>query len=218
MNIYLVRHGKQNSTDCNVNVPLCKIGKKQAELLGRRLAKYPIDGLYSSDLIRAIETAKITYNKMQEVSANGFELEHQIREGIKEIDFGDLTGKPDATIKEFYQNYYSTHSPLECDIHYPGGETANQVADRMMPVLDEIIESGKKNVLVVTHGGAIRSLLARLFSGNADKKLLFANSLENCSITQLYYNEENKVFYLERFNDYAHIEADETLLRKNRED
>ena len=33
MVIYLIRHARQNSTDCNVNVPLSAEGRKQAELL-----------------------------------------------------------------------------------------------------------------------------------------------------------------------------------------
>ena len=34
MRIYLIRHGRQNSPLCNVNVPLSDAGKRQAELLG----------------------------------------------------------------------------------------------------------------------------------------------------------------------------------------
>ena len=36
MRIYLIRHGRQNSPLCNVNVPLSDAGKRQAELLGER--------------------------------------------------------------------------------------------------------------------------------------------------------------------------------------
>lgn len=218
MNIYLIRHAKQTTDLCNMDYPLNDIGKQQAVLLGKRLVNYPIDGLYSSDLIRAIETTKIAYNTMQELSNNKFQLKHEIREGLREIEFGDLTGLPDATIKEHYKNYYDIHTPYDCDIVYPGGETAGQVCKRMLPVIKEIAESGLKNVMVITHGGAIRSILAELFGGQADKRLLFALSLENCSITQLHYNHEKQFFYLERFNDYAHIEADKHLLRAKMED
>ena len=48
MIIYLIRHGRQNSTDCNVNVPLSAEGIRQAELLGERMKNYKIDALYSS--------------------------------------------------------------------------------------------------------------------------------------------------------------------------
>ena len=44
---------------------------------------------------------------------------------------------------------------------------------------------------------------------------MFGTSLENCSITQLHYDEEKNGFYLDRFNDYAHLEQDESLMRSN---
>ena len=59
MNIYLIRHGRQNSRLCNVDVELSKEGREQADLLGKRLEKYDIDAVYSSQLIRAKETADI---------------------------------------------------------------------------------------------------------------------------------------------------------------
>ena len=57
MIFYLIRHGRQNSSDCNVNVPLADAGIKQAKLLGKRLRNYSIDAVYCSDLIRAKQTA-----------------------------------------------------------------------------------------------------------------------------------------------------------------
>ena len=62
MIIYLIRHGRQNSSDCNVNVPLSKEGQMQAELLGKRMKRYPVDALYTSDLIRAVETGQIAFS------------------------------------------------------------------------------------------------------------------------------------------------------------
>ena len=53
MNIYLIRHGRQNSRLCNVDVELSKEGREQADLLGKRLEKYDIEAVYSSQLIRA---------------------------------------------------------------------------------------------------------------------------------------------------------------------
>ena len=44
---------------------------------------------------------------------------------------------------------------------------------------------------------------------------MFGTSLENCSITQLHYDEEKNGFFLDRFNDYAHIEEKPELLRSN---
>ena len=179
MVIYLIRHARQNSTDCNVNVPLSAEGRRQAELLGKRMNKYKIDALYSSDLIRAVETAKIAFKDRKELSDNII-----IRPGIAEIDFGSLTGVHDSEVKRFYKEYYDEQlddfmegksqkgTALDevnefvgeffvpnAEMWYPDGENGPQVLERVMPVLHEWIDSGKQNIAVVTHGGVIRILL-----------------------------------------------------------
>ena len=233
MNIYLIRHGRQSSSDCNVNVDLAPEGERQAALLGQRIKNYPIDALYCSDLIRAEQTAKIAFAGQPAL------LEHlQIRSGLAEIDFGELTGQPDAMVKRFYADYYQEQMdrfaegrvqtgnaldevnefigdffvPTE-EIWYPQGETGESVLTRVMPVIQEWIESEYQNIAVVTHGGVIRILLTALFGGDFAKRLMFGTSLENCSITQLHYDEEKNGFFLDRFNDYAHLELDPSLLR-----
>ena len=58
-------------------------------------------------------------------------------------------------------------------------------------------------------------LLAALFGKNQAKRFLFGVSLENTGITQLVYNSQQDRFYLERFNDYAHLEGHVQLHRRN---
>ena len=57
MRIYLIRHGRQESPLCNVNVSLSPEGREQARLLGKRLLEENIGEIWSSDLLRAMETA-----------------------------------------------------------------------------------------------------------------------------------------------------------------
>ena len=57
--IILVRHGRQNSNKCNVDVPLAPEGVLQAELLAKRLKGESFDIMYTSTLIRAIQTGDI---------------------------------------------------------------------------------------------------------------------------------------------------------------
>lgn len=233
MIIYLIRHGRQNSSACNVNVPLSEAGRRQAELLGERFRNYPVDALYASDLIRAVETAKIAFADREDLVEN-----MQIRPGIAEIDFGSLTGRPDPDVKQFYQRYYDEQQRLfqegktptgealdevnkfvgeffvpPEEMWYPEGENGPMVMERVMPVLREWIESGKEHIAVVSHGGVIRILLCALFGGDFAKRLMFATSLENCSITQIHYDPKLHSFYLDRFNDYAHLEQAPELMR-----
>jgi Fructose-2,6-bisphosphatase len=207
VNIYLIRHARQCSRLCNVNVELAEEGKLQAALLRDRLKSYTIDALYSSDLIRARQTAEILNKTLQ--------LPHEIREGIREISFGLLEGKTDEYINDQFADFKKEQKMLKEDIPYPGGENGREVYDRAMPVIEEILQSGKKNIAIVTHGGTIRVLMAALFGENLAKRFLFGVSLENTSITHLLYDEEQNRFYLERFNDSAHLEGHPELFRSN---
>ena len=207
INLYLIRHGRQNSALCNVDVELSEAGQLQAGLIRDRLQNYNIDALYSSDLIRAKQTAEIINEALR--------LPHIIREELREISFGLLTGQTEDYIDEYFADFRAEQKKLMEDIPYPGGENGTSVYERAMPVIQEIVQSGKKNIAVVTHGGTIRVLLAALFGRNQARRFLFGVSLENTGITQLVYNPQYDRFYLERFNDYAHLEGHAQLHRRN---
>lgn len=207
VNLYLIRHGRQSSPLCNVDVELSSEGRLQAELLQDRLKNYEIDALYSSNLIRARQTAEILNENLR--------LPLEIREDLREISFGLLEGNTDIFNDEHFREFKEEQRKLLEDIPYPGGENGTSVYERAMPVIQDIVQSGNKNIVVVTHGGTIRVLLAALFGRNQAKRFLFGVSLENTSITQLVYNKENDRFYLERFNDFAHLEGHENLYRRS---
>ena len=192
MRIYLIRHGRQNSPLCNVNVPLSDAGRRQAELLGERLKKESIDAVWSSDLIRACETAD---------------------EGLREISFGDLEGLSDDVIMERYADFFAARATMKEDLPYPGGENAADVIRRAVPVMDEIAKSGAETVAVVTHGGVIRSLVTHYLHMDGAYVPLLAKHLENCGITEFYYRESDGEMLLNRFNDFAHLMDEPELLR-----
>lgn len=205
MNLYLIRHGRQSSRLCNVNVNLSEAGFRQARLAGERLALKRIDAVYSSDLIRAVETAQEA-NKL-------WNLPHFIRPELREISFGDMEGMTDEDIAVTFQEFKKEQARMEQDLPYPGGECAADVIKRAMPVFEEIASSGFHNVAVVTHGGVIRTMVAAFLHMEPKDYRLLGNSLENCSITEVRWLEAAKRFTVERFNDYAHLEPYPELLR-----
>lgn len=207
MKIYLIRHGRQCSKLCNVNVDLCEEGFRQAALLGERLAKAGIDKVYSSDYLRAVQTAQ--------ASNLYWNVEHEILPELREISFGDMEGLSDAVIAERFADFKTEQNRMEKDLAYPGGECAADVVKRALPALKQIAEGGEAHVAVVTHGGVIRSLAAYLIGMDLAKVRLIGSNLENCSITELHYDRKNKRFTLERFNDYAHLEQHPELLRSS---
>lgn len=131
MRILLIRHGRQNSPLCNVDVPLSEEGRAQADLLGERLKHEGIDVVWSSGLCRAVETA----DRINEA----LKVKRVIREDLKEISFGDLEGLADPVIAERFGSFLSQRKKMEQDLPYPGGESAADVVKRVLPVMDEIL-------------------------------------------------------------------------------
>ncbi len=205
MNIYLIRHGRQCSTLCSVDVPLSEEGRRQSILVGKRLEHGNIDAVYSSSLIRAVETSR---------EANRFwDAPHIIRPELKEISFGEMEGLTDLEIAVKFADFKKEQEKLETDIPYPGGECAGDVIRRAMPVFKEIAESGYEHVAVVTHGGLIRAMVTAFLYMEPKNYRILGNSLENSSITEVRWKKESECFFVERFNDYAHLEPYPELLR-----
>lgn len=205
MKIYLIRHGRQSSKLCNVNVDLSEEGFRQAALVGERLFPEKIQAVYSSDLIRAVQTAQ---------AANLYwNVEHTVRPDLREISFGDMEGMSDGEIAVKYREFKLQMAKMEEDLPYPGGECAADVVHRALPVFEELANSGYERVAVVTHGGVIRSMAAYYLGLDLAKWRILGKSLENCSITEFSWDESQKRFTLERFNDYAHLEKYPELLR-----
>ena len=209
--LYFIRHGRQNSGLCNVNVPLAEEGKRQAELVAKRLKAYDIDKLYCSHLIRAKETAEIVGKYLG--------LEPMIEEDFREISFGDMEGLDGAQLKSRFGDFLEERKKAKEDIPNPGGESGEDVFNRAMPIVRKILEEAKlddkKNIAIVSHGGLIRSVVAGVLEAPFAKKLCIGKDLENCSITEINFDEETGNFIVERINDYAHIEAEPALLRKH---
>lgn len=206
--IFLIRHGRQCSKLCNVNVALDEVGREQAQRLGERLRTYGLEKLYSSELIRARETAEIINQSLS--------LPYEMLPDIQEIDFGGFTGKTDEDIRDTYGEFRRERSLHREDIPYPeGGECGADVVKRVMPQLRKLCERPEDRIGVVTHGGVIRSVCAEIVGTDQRHKLKFAMDMENTSLTQLIYDEERQFFLLERFNDFAHLEGRPELLRSS---
>lgn len=204
--LFLIRHGRQDSKLCNVDVGLGPEGRAQAELVGRRLCNYGIERVYTSTLKRAKETGAVIADL---VGAATEELD-----GIEEIHFGGFTGKTDEQIRHLYGSFQEERRKHKADIPFPvGGECGADVVRRAMPMIMEVCRREEDVIAIVTHGGVIRSVCAHILGADQKDKLKFGIDLENTSITELIYDPERDFFFLERFNDFAHLEGRPELLR-----
>jgi uncharacterized phosphatase len=146
--LYLVRHGEtdwnlQHRIQGSTDIPLNATGREQASTTGTLLARRDWDAIVSSPLSRAAETAAII------ASAAGLSAPTTV-DAIVERNYGEAEGLTDAEINERFPG----------DAPVPGRETREQVVERVLPALMAIAESHPDEaVLVVSHGGVIRSVL-----------------------------------------------------------
>ena len=146
--LYLVRHGEtdwnrarriQGSTD----IPLNATGRQQAATTGALLARREWDGVYSSPLSRAFETASIIAAEL------GLGTPQTI-DAIVERNYGTAEGMTWSEIDGKF--------PPGTEV--PGRESRDEVADRVLPALLQLAEEHPdQSLVVVSHGGVIRSIL-----------------------------------------------------------
>jgi broad specificity phosphatase PhoE len=161
MQVILLRHGRtdwneQELIQGKANRPLDDVGRAQARAAVDRLRPYGIRFFATSPLDRAWET---TYIVSSGLGVAGIML----APGLMECDFGQFEGKSyaefDAAAGE--HNLRTWHDPFAYDFTPFGGESAAQVRDRHL----EVIEALKKRyadstVAVVGHGRGLRTLAA----------------------------------------------------------
>ncbi|MGL5437452.1 MAG: histidine phosphatase family protein [Lachnospiraceae bacterium] len=205
MKIYLIRHGRQCDKRCNVDIPLSEEGIRQAELAGMRMKDWRIEAVYSSDMVRARETA--------EYANQYWQVPHQIIPEFREISFGDMEGLTDEEIEVRFADFKIRQQQLAEDLPYPGGECAGDVVRRALPKLTELAGQHRGNIAIATHGALIRVVLCHILEINLARWRTIGITFENGSITELHYHPDQNCFSLERFNDYAHLEPYPELLR-----
>ncbi len=179
--LLLIRHGEvepryQGIFGGRIDMNLSPRGKRQAKILADYLRVKTIDAVYASPMKRVQQTLAPT------LKAHGHK--QTIFHDLREIDFGDWTGKNWATVRDEFN--FAVHEWLE-QIENPGapnGESGPAFRARLEPCLREIINKHQsQNVAVFCHGGVIRALLAILLELPLPKTNSF--EVEYASITQV---------------------------------
>jgi broad specificity phosphatase PhoE len=140
LTVVLTRHGltdrsvPEQHLGQRIDISLNEDGRRQAQALARRLAPVAFDRVITSPLFRARETA--------EVLAPGARLEADPR--LREMDYGAWEGRTyeqiDALDAETRREWELAPDRLAC----PGGESGNQVAERVRAFLDDLLEEHKR--------------------------------------------------------------------------
>jgi broad specificity phosphatase PhoE len=136
---------------------LTTLGRKQASSMAGSLGSERVAGIVCSSLSRAVQTA--------EIAASVLGVPVEVREHLQEFDVGDLRGRPfDRSVVGPPLNAWLAG---DLSLEVPGGETGEQVADRVLAVLDDVADRFRgETVLVVSHGGVIIALWGRIAPGS----------------------------------------------------
>jgi broad specificity phosphatase PhoE len=157
--LLLARHGQ---TDDNLepirvqgftDTPLNDVGRRQAHELAERAADMEIESLWTSDLIRARETAEIVGQRIG--------LAPQPDARLREGDRGLWEGRRFIDVKREDPDLYAAWRRAGADFRFPGGESLQEHSDRVAAALRDIHTSGRLPALVVCHRGSIRAVLCR---------------------------------------------------------
>lgn len=145
MTLFLVRHGATDWTEAGrfngvTDVPLNETGRDQARRLKEVSSSMRFTSVWSSDLVRSIETAELSIGSVGRDPR------------LRELDFGDLEGRTWDECPPAVQEELIAFDGFAA----PGGESVAGLAERVQNFLGEL---GPGDHLLFTHGGVIRLLL-----------------------------------------------------------
>ena len=176
--LLLVRHGE---TDWNrerrfqghADPPLNEEGREQARELARRLAGEDIAAVYTSDLLRALETA--------EILATALDAEVVALRELREIDVGNWQG---LTWPEIEERHPDGAARWHRDGHgWDSGETYEQLGDRIVAALREIASNHPaQRIVVVGHGGTVRATRAFVEGVSVTESRQRSAAIGNCEV------------------------------------
>lgn len=157
--ILLARHGE---TDDNLpplrfqgfrDTPLNDTGRRQAHELAEKIAAEPdpIRSLWSSDLSRASETARIVGDRIG--------LEPRLDPRLREANRGRWEGYTFDEIERSEPEEFGAWMRAGPSWRFPGGESLQEQQDRVLAALRDVEATGELPALVVCHGGSIRVVL-----------------------------------------------------------
>ncbi len=203
--IIAIRHGE---TAWNVNariqgrvdIGLNEKGRWQASRVAQALGGEPITTIYSSDLMRAWDTASAI------AQATGGAL--QAHTGLRERGFGEFQGKTFAEVEAALPEQarrWRTRDPLWAP---EGGESLTAVRDRITQTTFEVAARHiGEQIVLVAHGGVMDALY-RAATGQ-DVQTPRTWNLGNATINRLLWTPEGLT--LVGWADTRHLEDDEAL-------
>lgn len=184
--IFLIRHGesiynRDRNRLCGLtDIPLSSDGQKQCQYLSRSISRFKIGEIYTSPLIRALDSTRIIFPCKDIIIDDGLiEINYGLYEGIDVNEF-----PTDPIILKW------NTSPG--DLTFPEGDSIFTHSRDTFDNLERIIlSSSDSTIACVSHRTTIRLLIARIFKINLNEFRMIPCS--NCSITELSYDNDRRL-------------------------
>ena len=199
--LLLVRHGEttwnaEERVQGQTDVPLSAFGRRQAERLRTRLRAEPIAAAYASDLSRAWETARVALKGRDVPLAPCAEL--------REICLGEWQGLTVTEIRRRWPDASRRFWDADPEAAPAGGETRRQLQSRVVAAATAIAARHPRGqVLVVSHGGALRALVCWAVGAELTASGRF--EVDNCGLSILDLPPARPM--LVRWNEVRHLEG-----------
>ncbi|MGE5544906.1 MAG: histidine phosphatase family protein [Bacillota bacterium] len=202
MRLILVRHGStiwnaEGRYQGTIDIPLSDQGRREARMVAERLRNEDIKAVYSSNLIRARETA--------EIIASPHGLPVKVIPELGEINFGDWEGLTAQEIKDrFGEDAYRTWltDPVNADISR--GDHITEFAERVVQGFNQIIQAHPEDTVVIaTHGGALMVLGCHLHGEDLSCFRKYYHHNAAISVVEV----EGDVFRIKQLNCQEHLQG-----------
>jgi broad specificity phosphatase PhoE len=201
--VLLIRHGQslgnaERRFGGHSPTPLSELGRAQAEATGRALAAEGVTAIYSSDLLRALETAAPL--------ARETGLTVYTRESLRERGVGQMEGLTFEEAAERLPDEYAALIRRDFEHVLLGGESYRQLLDRAATELDRAIETHRSGAIALfSHAGTICILALHLMGAldAPDLRPVWISS-SNCGITRFEIQHGGLVRVL-AVNDTRHL-------------
>ena len=181
--LIFVRHGESGRFNGSLDFPLTEKGRAQAQKTAEYLDKYKIDKAYSSDLLRAKETAQIIATRQ-----NLGLIEDK---GLREINGGDFEGQLFNDLHIKFPKEFSIWMNDLGNCKCPNGESIRELFERFNKKVIEIAKNNKdKTILIGTHAMPIR-VMSTLWNKKDITDVRDIDYVKNASVTVVDYTDIN---------------------------
>lgn len=201
-NVFVVRHGQ---TDCNaqgiiqgprVDARLSDEGRRQVQALGEAFAETALDGIFTSPLARARETADALL-----VTCAGRVASSVVPE-LYEMDYGRFCGQRLDEVRDEVKQILDAWQLGFLEHAMPGGESPVLAQLRVRAFVARLVEQAENDdVAVIGHGRINRVLLATLTGTSLAEMGRFPQ--DNAAISHL--TVRDGAVTVRRLNDTAHL-------------